>query len=152
MAVVPMETDSTCAIAASYEAKRYGVKTGTKIYHAKTLCPDLICVPARHDLYVRYHNKIKEEISSHIPIEKVHSIDEVSCRLLGFERKPQNACALAHEIKAGVERNVGEYLKSSIGIAPNCFLAKIATDNSKARWFGRARTREQFLIAFNIFP
>ncbi len=44
IAVVPSDTDATCAIAASYEAKAYGIKTGTKIYDAKKLCPDLICV------------------------------------------------------------------------------------------------------------
>ena len=52
VAVVPMMTDSTCAIAASYEAKAYGIKTGTKIYDAKQMCPNLICVLARHDAYV----------------------------------------------------------------------------------------------------
>lgn len=42
VAVVPMMTDGTCAIAASYEAKAFGIKTGTKIYEAKRMCPDLI--------------------------------------------------------------------------------------------------------------
>jgi DNA polymerase IV len=46
IAVVPVETDSTCAIAASYEAKAFGVKTGTPIYEAKRLCPGLVCVLA----------------------------------------------------------------------------------------------------------
>ncbi|CAN0341143.1 unnamed protein product, partial [Chrysoparadoxa australica] len=56
IAVVPMLTDSTCAIAASYEAKALGIKTGTKIYEAKRLCPHLFCVLAMHDLYVQYQN------------------------------------------------------------------------------------------------
>ena len=43
VAIVPTMTDATCAIAASYEAKAYGVKTGTMIYEAKKLCPKLIC-------------------------------------------------------------------------------------------------------------
>ena len=42
IAIVPLMTDSTCAIAASFEAKKFGIKTGTKIYEAKLLCKDLI--------------------------------------------------------------------------------------------------------------
>ena len=62
VAVVPMDTDSTCAIAASYEAKAYGIKTQTRIYEAKKMCPELQCVTAKHDLYVSYHHKIIDEI------------------------------------------------------------------------------------------
>ncbi len=54
--VVPLLSDSTCAIAVSHEAKLRGIKTGTKIYEAKKLCPELICIKARHDVYVEYHN------------------------------------------------------------------------------------------------
>jgi DNA polymerase IV len=54
VAVVPVETDFTSAIAASYEAKAFGVKTGTKIHEAKRLCPGLVCVLARHECYVDF--------------------------------------------------------------------------------------------------
>ena len=60
IAVVPLLSDSTSAIAASQEAKLKGIKTGTRIYEAKKLCPELICIQARHELYVEYHNKILE--------------------------------------------------------------------------------------------
>jgi DNA polymerase-4 len=52
VAVVPVMADTTCAIAASYEAKRFGVKTGTMIAEAKRMCPDLVLVQAQHTLYV----------------------------------------------------------------------------------------------------
>ena len=81
VAVVPMQSDYTCAIAASYEAKAYGIKTGTRILDAKQMCPNLICVPARHDIYVQYHNRILEEFIKLAPINKVWSIDELSSRL-----------------------------------------------------------------------
>src|SRR5580693_5536152 len=58
IAVVPVETDSTCAIAASYEAKAFGVKTGTRIHEAKRLCPGLVCVLARHECYVEFHHRL----------------------------------------------------------------------------------------------
>lgn len=63
IAVVPLLADSTCAIAASAEAKLVGIKTGTKIYDAKKLCPELICVVANHALYVHYHKLIFAELN-----------------------------------------------------------------------------------------
>lgn len=131
VAVVPMVTDSTCAIAASYEAKAYGIKTGTKIYEAKKKCPSLICVLARHDVYVDYHNRIFRELENHLHVTKICSIDEAACLLMGSEREPANAVKLARNIKAGLTANIGPAIKCSIGIAPNAFLAKIATDMEK---------------------
>jgi DNA polymerase-4 len=131
VAVVPSDTDATCAIAASYEAKAFGIKTGTKIYDAKKMCPDLICVVARHDKYVEYHHRIFEEVENHIPITKVCSVDEAACRLMRNERSPEQASAIAGRIKVGLKRNIGEYVRCSIGIAPNMFLAKTATDMQK---------------------
>ncbi|MEM6781734.1 MAG: impB/mucB/samB family protein [Pseudomonadota bacterium] len=131
IAVTPMVTDATCAIAASYEAKAYGVKTGTKIYEARRLCPGLKCVLARHDKYVEYHHKILDATERHLPVNKVWSIDEFDCILLGREREPDNARALAQNIKESIWRNVGEAINCSIGIAPNSFLAKVATEIEK---------------------
>ena len=86
VAIVPTMTDATCAIAASYEAKAYGVKTGTMIYEAKKLCPEIICVQANHENYVMYHHKILAEIDKYIPIEIISSIDEVACKLIGSQK------------------------------------------------------------------
>ncbi|MBX3455423.1 hypothetical protein [Ferrovibrio sp.] len=131
MAVVPVMTDATSAIAASYEAKAFGIKTGTPIWEAKRLCPDIALVPARHDLYVDYHHRILDEIDKYIPVSKIGSIDEMACELMGDERLPQNAIAIAKRLKAGLKRNVGECILCSIGIAPNAFLAKVASDLKK---------------------
>src|SRR3982750_4137829 len=62
IAVVPVMTDTTCCIAASYPAKAYGIKTGTLVREGKALCPGLVLVEARQDLYVRYHKKIVEAV------------------------------------------------------------------------------------------
>lgn len=131
VAVVPMNTDSTCAIAASYEAKAYGVKTGTKIYEAKKMCPGLRCVLARHDVYVRYHHKVIDEVIKYVPINKIWSVDELSSRLPPRLRDPEAARDVALKIKEGLRRNVGEFVRCSIGLAPNSFLAKVATDMQK---------------------
>ena len=131
VAVVPMMTDSTCAIAASYEAKAFGITTGTMIYEAKKMCPELICVKARHDVYVDYHHRIFHELQNHIPITMVCSIDEVACQLLGAERKPENVTKLAHQIKKGLWEHVGPAINCSIGVASNRFLAKTASNMQK---------------------
>lgn len=131
VAVVPMETDHTCAIAASYEAKAYGIKTGTMIRDAKRMCPNLTCVLARHDKYVEYHHKIVDEIALHTPINKIWSIDELSSRLPPSRRSVEAATEVALRIKRGIREHVGSAITCSIGIAPNSLLAKIAGDMKK---------------------
>lgn len=133
VAVVPMMTDYTCAIAASYEAKAYGIKTGTTIAEAKKLCPRLKCVLARHGRYVHYHHLILDEFIKHAPLNKVWSVDEVSSRLPPNKRSREMATQLAHKIRRGIWDNVGQYINCSIGIAPNSFLAKVATDMMKPK-------------------
>jgi|APTNR8051073442_1049403.scaffolds.fasta_scaffold02122_10 DNA polymerase-4 len=131
VAVIPVETDATCAIAASYEAKAFGVKTGTPVYEARKMCPGLICVLARHERYTDFHHRLIEEIDRHIPVAAVCSIDEVACRLIGNEREPERATAIAQSIKAGIARTIGAYVRCSIGLAPSKYLAKVATDLQK---------------------
>ncbi len=129
--VAPVASEHTSAIAASYEAKARGVKTGTRIAEARRICPGLVVRVARPRLYVDYHRRLMAEIERHAPLHKVHSIDECSCRLGLAEREPQTARALAHAIKAGIARAVGPALTCSIGIAATPLLAKIASDLEK---------------------
>jgi DNA polymerase-4 len=129
--VVPVETDHTCAIAASYAAKKFGIKTGTMVGEARARCPGLVCVLARHDVYVDYHHRVLTEIDRHIPVTHIASIDEMACQLIGSLREPAAAMALARRLKAGLQRNVGEAITCSVGLAPNRFLAKVATDLQK---------------------
>lgn len=131
IAVVPMMTDGTCAIAASYEAKAYGIKTGTKIYDAKQMCPDLVCVLAQHDVYVKFHHLVINEMALHTPINKIWSIDEMNSRLTAQHRTREAAIDLGMRIKRGLTQNVGECIKCSIGIATNSYLAKTASDMQK---------------------
>jgi DNA polymerase-4 len=129
--VVPMATDGTCAIAASQEAKKYGIRTGTKIYEAKRMCPGLICVLARHDVYVNYHHRILAEVVKHTPIDKIWSIDELSSRLPPNKRTHEAATLVARRIKDGLRRNIGEAITCSIGLAPNSYLGKVGSDMQK---------------------
>lgn len=131
VAVVPVMTDATSAIAASYEAKALGIKTGTPVWEAKKLCPDIALVLANHEHYIDFHERIIDEVEKHIPVSVVASIDEVACQLMDNESDPDTAIEIADRIKYGLAKNVGEFVKCSIGIAPSKYLAKIATDLKK---------------------
>lgn len=131
VAVCPVMADSSFVIAASYEAKRFGVRTGTQIGEARRLCPGIHFAPARAPLYVHYHQAVIDAVESVLPVERVCSIDEMQCRLLGDEREPEAARALAQGIKRAIRERVGECLTCSVGLAPNAFLAKLATDLEK---------------------
>jgi DNA polymerase-4 len=129
--VVPMMADTTVCIAASYEAKEYGVRTGTIVADAKRMCPDLVLVEARHELYVDYHHRIVEAVESCLPVTAVLSIDEMACRLMGRERPLLAAIELGHRVKTAIREKVGPMLRSSVGIATNRYLAKVASDMEK---------------------
>lgn len=129
--VVPMLADTTCCIAASYEAKAYGVRTGTIVADARRLCPDILLVEGRHELYVEYHHRIVEAVESCLPVTAVCSIDEMACRLMGRERPLLAAMELARKVKARIRERAGECLCSSVGLATNRYLAKVASDMEK---------------------
>jgi DNA polymerase IV len=131
IAVVPVMADTSFVIAASYEAKRHGVKTVMQIGEAKRVCPDLILVDGRHSLYAAYHRKVLEAVENVLPIEEVCSIDEMRFRLIGTETTPKCAVELAQRIKDVIYEKVGECMTCSVGIAPNSFLAKIGTELQK---------------------
>jgi DNA polymerase-4 len=130
VAVVPVIAERTSAIAASCEAKGFGVKTGTSVADARLLCPHIQFVLARPQLYVQTHHRIIAAIESCLHVDHVCSIDEMYGQLLGTERLPQNATAIALKVKEKI-REVGSTLRCSIGIASNPWLAKIAADLQK---------------------
>jgi len=129
--VLPVMSENTSCIAASYEAKKFGIKTGTLAREAKQRCPEVIVLVARPSLYVQYHHNLVDVVESCVPVYAVKSIDEMACELSGSQRQKENAIALAKKIKHEIEKNVGDHIKSSIGIAPNIFLAKTASDMQK---------------------
>ena len=131
VAVVPMMADTTVCIAASYEAKAHGVRTGTVVADAKRMCPGLVLIEARHELYVEYHHKIVEAVESCLPVTAVLSIDEMACRLMGRERPLLAAMQLGRQVKARIRERVGPMLRSSVGLATNRYLAKVASDMEK---------------------
>ncbi|MEP6906384.1 MAG: hypothetical protein ABI858_00140 [Pseudoxanthomonas sp.] len=129
--VVPVVAATTCCIAASIEAKRdYGIGTGTPVWDALERCPDFTLVEARPARYVEVHHRLMDAIQDCIPHGQAASIDEVPCWLIGRERQRDNAIEIAHRIKRRITEEF-DWIRCSIGIAPNKFLAKIASDMRK---------------------
>lgn len=131
IAVVPLLADTTFVIAASYEAKKHGVKTVMRVDEAKRRCPDLELVQARPPLYVHYHRRILDVVETVLPIDRVCSIDEMRFQLIGIERQPAMAREIALKMKKAIRDQVATSMTCSIGIAPNSFLAKFATELQK---------------------
>ncbi len=129
--VVPVVAESTCCIAASVEAKAYGVTTGTPVYEARRRCPEIVFVLAEHAKYVEVHQRAIAVIDQVVPVQDVMSIDEMACGLTGRWRERSQAERLARQVKAALRQQLGECLTCSIGIAPNTLLAKLASNMHK---------------------
>ena len=123
--------DTGALIAASYEAKALGIYTLTKVGEAKRLCPDIILVHGSHSVYAEYSHRIAAAVERCCPVAHTPSIDEMVCELIGREREPPAARSIALAVKQAIQDDVGETLRCSIGMAPNRYLAKIASDMQK---------------------
>ncbi|PQO44454.1 type VI secretion protein ImpB [Blastopirellula marina] len=129
--VVPLESESTSLIAASYDAKRFGIRTGTKVYDARRMCPRIRLVRARPKVYVQIHNQLLQSVDQCAEVHHVYSIDEWTIRLRGQYQQPERARDLAEAIRRQIRDDFGPWLTSSIGIAPTRLLAKIASNLKK---------------------
>ncbi|MCO5142990.1 MAG: DNA polymerase [Oligoflexia bacterium] len=150
VAVVPVLADNTSCIAVSYEGKAFGIKTGTRVFEAKKLCPKMQFVIGDHKNYIRYHNQIIEAVERCVPVEAVCSIDEIACILSGSQQNTLVAIALAKKIKETIRNQVGKYLTCSIGLGPNRYLAKIAADMQKPNGLTIIRPKDLPNILFSL--
>jgi len=129
--VAPVMAESSCCIAASYEAKAFGVKTGTRISDARVLCPGIAIVESKPPEYIRFHHQIVEAVEDCIHVEAVLSIDEMWAWLPYNLREPATVEAIGQRIKETVAREVSPVIKVSIGAGPNRYLAKTASKMKK---------------------
>ncbi|MDD3529479.1 MAG: DNA polymerase [Gallionellaceae bacterium] len=129
--ILPVVAETTCCIAASREAKRFGVKTGTVVADARELCPDIVFVQARPAVYVEMHHKLMAIVDSVIQVGEVLSIDEVACELTGSWQREEVIRERSLMVKKKLRDEAGECLTCSIGIGPNRFLAKTASNMQK---------------------
>ena len=116
---------STC----SYEARKFGVHSAMPIREAHRRCPQGVFVPVRMDLYVEVSHRVMEVFRRYTPLVEPLSIDEAFLDVAGCEGLFGPPETIARKIKADVLAETR--LKCSIGVAPNKFLAKLATELGK---------------------
>jgi DNA polymerase-4 len=115
--------------AASYEARRYGVHSAMPIFKAKQKCPHGVFVPPRMSRYKEVSKKVMALLKEFSPLVEPVSIDEAYMDITGCQRLFGEPQEIAREIKRKIHDRV--QLTCSVGVAPNKFLAKIASDLEK---------------------
>jgi DNA polymerase IV len=127
---------STC----SYEARRFGVRSAMPSITAERLCPDATWLPGRMDLYVEVSHRIRRILEDATPIVEPLSIDEAFLDLTGVVSpcgdpgsRPIARLDEGRLVAAWLKRRIRdeERLSASVGVAPNKFLAKVASDLEK---------------------
>jgi DNA polymerase-4 len=120
-----------CVIAPSVEAKKKGIRLGVRLNEAMKLCPDLVPLETNPDKYRTFHARIMKILKRYSDDVIPRSIDEAVVDLTSYKNIYPDVVAVAKQIKKDILEEVGDYLKCSIGIAPNAFLAKLASDIQK---------------------
>ena len=126
--VAAYTTGNGCILAASREAKKLGIKTGMYVRDGKYIYPRLVVLPPDPEKYRWVNRKLKTLLSSYTANLSVESIDEMVMDLAGTPAiARQTMSDIGHEIKGCIKKEVGDWLTVSIGIAPNRYLAKVAS-------------------------
>ena len=115
--------------AASYEARKFGVRSAMPIFEAKRRCPHGIFIPVRMGRYQEVSRQVMHILERYSPVIEQVSIDEAYMEVSGLERLFGSPVELATRMKQEVKERTA--LTCSVGIAPNKFLAKIASEFRK---------------------
>ena len=115
--------------AASYEARKYGIRSAMPIYQARQRCPHLVVVAPQRRRYSELSHRIMETLRGFSPLVEPLSIDEAYVDITGCGRLMGPAREIGLAVKARIREHT--QLTCSVGIAPNKFLAKIASDMNK---------------------
>lgn len=126
--------------AASYEARKYGVRSAMPSLTAKNKCPHLIFVPARFDVYHEVSDQIREIFFEYTDRVEPLSLDEAFLDVTINHKNNPSASLIAKEIQQKIFEKTG--LRASAGISNNKFLAKIASDYKKPNGFFVIRPEE----------
>ncbi|HQO89401.1 MAG TPA: hypothetical protein PKX72_05715 [Chitinophagales bacterium] len=120
-----------CVIAPSIEAKQRGIKLGMRLNEAIRICPDLVPLETNPDKYRTFHTRFIQVLKKYSEDVLPKSIDEAVVDLSSYKNIYPDVVEVARMIKKDITNEVGDWLKCSIGIAPNAFLAKLASDIQK---------------------
>ena len=115
--------------AASYEARKYGVRSAMSAKIAKRKCPFLIFVRPRFDVYKQVSQQIRQIFFEYTDLVEPLSLDEAYLDVTMHKKGKPSATLIAQEIKERIKKETG--LTASAGISINKFLAKVASDYKK---------------------
>jgi DNA polymerase IV len=115
--------------AASYEARKFGVRSAMPSITAKRQCPDLIFVKPRFDAYREVSLQIREILAEHTYLIEPLALDEAYLDVTENRKGIETATEIAVEIRANIRAETG--LTASAGVSYNKFLAKLASDHKK---------------------
>ncbi len=130
--------------AASYEARKFGVRSAISGYLAKKNCPELIFVKPRFDRYKEISNKIRKIFYEYTDLVEPLSLDEAYLDVTQNKKGNPSATLIAQEIRKRIYNEVG--LTASAGISINKFVAKIASDYNKPN--GQKTVNPDEVVAF----
>ena len=126
--------------AANYEARRFGIHSAMPTARAMRLCPDAVCLPGRMSLYASVSRQIREIFNRYSPLVEPLSLDEAFLDVTDSQRLFGSAAEIANAIKQAISNELS--LVASVGIAPNKFIAKIASDLDKPDGFVEVKPEE----------
>lgn len=121
----------TCIIASSSQAKRLGIKTGTRSWEAKKICPEIIFTPAHFEKYLEISKKFLNICKDYSPFVEVFSIDEVFMDVTLTVHLFGGPYGIVQTIKERIKKDIGEFITVSVGISYNKHLAKMASSLKK---------------------
>src|SRR5260370_28095202 len=119
--------------AASYESRVFGIHSAMPMATAQRLCPHAVCLPLRMHHYVHIAHQVREILLAYTPLVEPLSLDEAFLDVGGVEGLFGPAPEIARRMKERMQTEAG--LVASVGVGPNKFLAKLASDHGKPNGF-----------------
>ncbi|MES2703090.1 MAG: DNA polymerase IV [Bacteroidota bacterium] len=130
LGVLTYDSPNAAVIAASIEAKQFGIKSGMRLRDCRELCPQMITTPTHPAWYREIHVVVMNILRRYCDDVIPKSIDEAVVNFRSYHLVYNDLTDIARRVKADIAEKY-DYLKCSIGIAPNSFLAKVGTELQK---------------------
>lgn len=132
----------TCIIAASREAKKMGVKSPTRTWEVKNICPNLITVPGQFEKYWEITQKFLSICKDYTPYVELFSLDEVFMDITHSEHLFGGRYQIIETIKQRIAEEIGEYITVSVGLSYNKLLAKLGSGMNKPNGFKEIKPQD----------